>query len=111
MNRVFRISTNFFDRPKTVKLIRRSGLEGAFSLLRLWSFTAQFRPDGILSNMDAEDIEIAAKWSGAAGDLVSALVDVRFLDRLDENTYVVHDWAGKAKGYPRRGRKTGAKSE
>ena len=61
MNVDIRPSVTFFDHPKTIRLIERLGLEGAWALLRLWVFTAQYRPDGRLNDLDEEDIAIAAK--------------------------------------------------
>ena len=68
MNTDIRIDGEFLDHPKTQKLIRRLGLEGLFSLQALWIWCAKNRPDGDLSGMDDEDIAIAARWTGNAGD-------------------------------------------
>lgn len=93
-----RLSVDFFQHPKTIKLQRRLGLEGVKALLSLWMWAAQNRPDGVLSGMDLEDIEIAAGWirSDPAGsdqdlDLISTLVALRWLDE-DNGTYSLHDW-------------------
>lgn len=86
-----RLSTEFLDHPKVVKLMRRLELKGLFALLRFWMWVAENRPDGDLAHMDAEDIEIAAKWDGESGALVAAMRAVRLLDG-DEGSYAVHDW-------------------
>lgn len=93
-----RLSVDFFQHPKTIKLQRRLGLEGVKALLSLWMWAAQNRPDGVLSDLDSEDIEIAAGWirSDPAGsdqdlDLISTLVALRWLDE-DNGTYSLHDW-------------------
>jgi hypothetical protein len=57
-----RLSIGFWDHPKTGRLIRRLGLQGAISLQILWLWSTQHRPDGVLSGLDAEDIEFAARW-------------------------------------------------
>ena len=71
-----RLSVDFFQHPKTIKLERRLGIEGVKALLSLWMWDAQNRPDGVLSGMDPEDIEIAAGWTRSDQDLdlVSTLV-------------------------------------
>ena len=58
-----RISTAFPRHPKTVKLQRRLGATGCGSLVCLFLWVADNRPDGDLSGMSDEDIEIAAGWS------------------------------------------------
>lgn len=59
-----RIDVEFFSHPKTVKLERRLGLEAVKALMVLWSWAARNRPDGDLSGLENEDIEIAAGWTG-----------------------------------------------
>lgn len=93
MNKDFGISIDFFDHPKTRKLISRlGGYQGAVCLVKLWSFTAMSRPDGVLSNMSEEDVEIAAWWEGEPGVFVKTLLEVGFLDRHDDGRLAVHDW-------------------
>ena len=48
MNADIRISVGFPNPPKTVKLDRRLGFQGIRSLLALWTWAAQNRPDGNL---------------------------------------------------------------
>jgi len=91
VNSDIRLSIGFFDHPKSVKLKRRLGWDGLESLLRLWFFAAQYKPDGILSGMDTEEIELAAKWNGDEGVFVGALTDLRWLECSNE-TFLLHDW-------------------
>lgn len=92
MNKDIRIAVGFLDHPKTIKLRRSLGWEGFEALLRLWCWSAQYRPDGVLLDMTDEDIEIAAQWKGEQGMLVAMLVALRFADR-EECHLVLHDWA------------------
>jgi hypothetical protein len=87
-----RISTALPQHPKTVKLQRRLGTPGCWSLICLFLWVADNRPEGDLQGMTAEDIEIAANWAGATGSFVSTLAEVRFLDG-QEGAYNIHDWA------------------
>jgi hypothetical protein len=87
-----RISTALPRHPKTVKLQRRLGAQGCWSLLCLFLWVAENRPEGDLRGMTGEDIEIAANWQGDVGEFVRTLVEVRFLDGQDA-TYKIHDWA------------------
>ena len=91
MNTDFRIEIGFFSHPKTQKLRRRLKAEGESALVRLWSHTAQYRPRGVLTGMDTEDIALAAAWQGDADEFVRTLEELRFLDR-DGSAWSVHDW-------------------
>jgi hypothetical protein len=87
-----RISTALPRHPKTVKLQRRLGAPGCWSLVCLFLWVAENRPTGDLKGMSGEDIEIAANWPGDTGSLVHTLAEVRFLDG-QEGAYKIHDWA------------------
>ena len=102
MNADIRISVGFPNHPKTVKLDRRLGFQGIRSLLALWTWAAQNRPDGDLGGangrctvvrrpLDEEDIEIAAQWPGEPGLFVATLVALGWLDRT-ERGYLLHEW-------------------
>lgn len=86
-----RISITLPSHPKTQKLIRRQGPAAAWNLICLFLWCAGNRSDGDLSGMDAEDIEIAAGWTGEPGVLLRALIDVGFVDG-EAGSYTVHDW-------------------
>ena len=92
MNTDIRLSIGFWEHPKTVKLERRLGLSAVRSLQILWMWAAQNRPNGSLSGMDTDDIEIAAKWYGEPTALFDALTSLGWIDKNDE-TYALHDWA------------------
>jgi hypothetical protein len=87
-----RISTALPRHPKTVKLHRRLGAPGCWSLICLFLWVADNRPDGDLKGMTAEDIEIAANWAGDIGTFVVALSEIRFVDGMD-GAYKIHQWA------------------
>ena len=86
-----RISVGLPAHPKTKKLIRRLGEGGAWRLVCLFLWVAQSRPDGDLSGMTGEDIELAADWQGEEGAFIKALIEVGFVDG-EEGAYSVHDW-------------------
>jgi hypothetical protein len=92
MNKDFRLSVGFIGHPKTVKLRRRIGADGVLSLIALYGFTAQNKPDGRLAGMSEEDIAIAAGWSDDPVIFISGLMECRFLDDVD-GAFVIHDWA------------------
>ena len=86
-----RISVGLPAHPKTKKLVRRAGEAGAWRLVCLFLWVAQSRPDGDLSGMTGEDIELAADWQGEEGAFIKALIEVGFVDG-NEGEYSIHDW-------------------
>lgn len=91
MNTDIRLSVGFWRHPKTVKLQRRLGLEAVRSLQILWLWVAQNKPSGELAGLDDEDVSIAADWNGEAGEFVSALTSIGFLDGSC-GSYSLHGW-------------------
>lgn len=91
MNKDFRVSVGFMAHPKTHKLRRKAGDIAVLNLLQLWSFVAMNRPDGNLSGLDVDDIEIAAGWAGEPGAFVDTLSALGFLDG-EPGAFRVHDW-------------------
>lgn len=87
-----RLSVGLASHPKTKKLIRRVGGDGAWRLVCLFLWCAANRPDGSLEGLSDEDIELAVDWPGAEGEFIAALRDVGFLDG-DELNSEIHDWA------------------
>lgn len=97
-----RLSVGFPHHPKTIKLERRLGFQGIRSLLSLWTWAAQNRPEGNLGGandrsttvqrpLDEEDIEIVAQWPGEPGMFVATLVTLGWLDQTDHG-YCLHEW-------------------
>lgn len=91
MNTDFRVSVDYFEHHKTKKLIRRIGEAAPVYHLKLLAYAAVRRTNGVLTGMNAEDIEIAAGWNGEAEALVKALCEVGFIDNSD-GIYSIHDW-------------------
>lgn len=87
-----RLDVGLATHPKTKKLVRRLGGDGAWRLVCLFLWCAANRPNGNLTGLSDEDIELAVDWPGAEGEFVAALRDVGFLDG-DELNSEIHDWA------------------
>lgn len=81
-----RLAVGWVDHVKTRRLIRDCGTDGAFCLLRLWSYAATNHPDGVLPEGLLED---AAGWTGEPGKLQAALLAHRWVE-ADGRT--LHDW-------------------
>ena len=87
-----RLAVGLATHPKTKKLVRRLGGDGAWRLVCLFLWCAANRPDGNLAGLSDEDIELAVDWAGGEGEFVAALRDVGFLDG-DELSRQIHGWA------------------
>jgi hypothetical protein len=86
-----RLNTRLAEHPKTRKLERRLGAAACWALVKLFLWVGDSRPDGDLTGLSDEDLELAVNWSGPA-PLVPVLADVGFFDGESGN-YRVHDWA------------------
>lgn len=101
MPRFIRVDTDLPDHPKTLRFIRLCANPLApFALIRLWLWAADRRPDGDLFQMDADDIERAAGWTGMAGKFYLAAVECSFLDG-ESSRHTLHNWS-EYQGYFQR---------
>lgn len=91
MNIYYRVKIGFFNELKTKKLKRRLGIESVIAILKLWGYAAEFRPDGNLSGMTDEDIELSVGWDDAR-PLMPTLAALGFVDGSN-GEYRLHDWA------------------
>lgn len=92
MNFDIRLSVGFWQHPKTRRLEKACGLKGVRSLQILMCWTAQNRPDGVLTGLDAEDIEFAADWRGKKGKFFEAC-NGQWLDEAEDGSYSLHEWS------------------
>ena len=92
MNADIRISISFRGHRKRRKLRAILGPDATDYLLDLWIGAAVSRPEGILHDFSALDIALEAGWAEDPGAFVKALVEVGFIDVLEDGTYALHDW-------------------
>lgn len=91
----FRVDAAVFTNPKIQRLFRRFGDLGFTCLMRLWAFTRQHRPNGILVGLDDEGIATAAGWPAEreTEDLVRLLSELTLIEKSDDGvTWQIHDW-------------------
>jgi hypothetical protein len=105
------LDTNYFDHPKTIRLVGLLGRGAEVLPLRTWCYVAKHHPvDGRLAGYSVQEIEAIAGWWGERGKAVEALIAVRFLDKV-KSGYRVHGWkkrAGHIWAYKLRSRKANA---
>lgn len=94
MNTDIRLHITFWGHHKTKRLKSALGSDGIESLLKLWLWTAQNRPSGILTSMDTRDIELVSDWNGLEGEFFKTCHDIGWIDDSDgkSRTYEIHDW-------------------
>ncbi|WP_213577603.1 hypothetical protein [Paenibacillus lautus] len=79
---------------KTKRLSRKLGITVPATighLHLLWWWAMDNLPDGCISLLEPEDIADEMMWTGDADELLSALIDVGFIDEIDEELFI-HDW-------------------
>jgi hypothetical protein len=86
-----RLDLDFIEHPKVRKLIKRSGYEGFYSLIKLFSITGKLYKNGVLKDCGIEDIEDLSNWNGNEGEFVETLLQVKLLD-FENGVYQIHDW-------------------
>lgn len=83
------LDLDFVDHPKIKRLIARTGYEGVYCLLRLWSYVARFhREDGSLASYTDDEIEQFAGWQGVRGGFLQGLLELSLMDSNKD----IHDW-------------------
>lgn len=88
----YRTEFSFYSDKRTFMLKRRLGNDGLASLNFLWCWTAMNYPEGVLHNTTAEEIEAVSFWDGKPGDFVPTLLQLHWLDQLEDGTYALNKW-------------------
>ena len=83
-----RLHVGWLRHYKTEMLRANLGDGAALSLLQLWCYAAEHRPDGDLSSMSPAAIEAASYWRGQRGKLYEQLLECGWLD----SNNCLHDW-------------------
>lgn len=87
------IDLDFFDHPKTRRLVDRLGRGAEAMLVRMWCYTARYYSEtGRLTGLPGPEIEAVCRWEGEKGKAIAALVECGWLDKTPEGDYQVHDW-------------------
>lgn len=83
------------DHPKMLMLASLLGLEkwGAVGVMEsVWHFTAKYAPAGDIGKYTDEMIAVGIGWSKSAEQLISALVESKWLEMSGQVRLYVHDW-------------------
>lgn len=90
------LDLNYFDHPKTKRLVGLLGRGADVLPVRLWCTCGKHYSDsGELTGLTAQEIESQVAWWGRPGQMVAAMLKVGFLEEID-GQFVVHDWTDHA---------------
>lgn len=89
-----RVLCTYWSHPKTSRLKQMLGNDALWIPVRLWSFAAEHRPDGLLEGLSAEDLAAAIGYSGSPKRMLKALIQARFVDAkpLQIHNWSEHNW-------------------
>lgn len=86
------LDLDYFNHPKTVRLVGLLGKEAEVLPLRLWCYCGKYHcVDGKLSGYSPQEVESAVGWWGKPGEMVTAMVKVGFLE-AEVDGFLVHEW-------------------
>lgn len=93
------IDDGFLEHPKTLRFCRvvREPC-GAVYLMRLWTWATKSAPDGDLTGLEPEDVELPLRWSGEPGACFAALVACGFIDVDPNGSHAIHNWGARTGG-------------
>jgi len=86
-----RLKVGFRDNAKIMGLEEELGEGAVLSLLTFWCWVSINRPDGVLSGLKKEHIELHARWRGNAMSFFCAMLSRNFVTEK-EGVFIVHDW-------------------
>lgn len=90
------LDLNYFDHPKTKRLIGLLGPGAETYPIRLWVYCGKYHhKDGDLSSYTDGEVEAVSGWTGHPGRMLQAMLTVGFLER-SESGLRVHDWQDHA---------------
>lgn len=87
MSLYIRLQTTYWNHRKTSRLKLSLGEYGLWIPPRLWSYAAEYQPDGDFSDYSADDLKTALNYSGDATSMLKALQDAGFMDGMK-----IHGW-------------------
>jgi hypothetical protein len=90
-----KVKTGTESKLKFKLLLRR--IKGSRWMVRglldtIWEFTSTNAPDGDLSRFSAEELAIGIDWQDDPEQLISILVELKWMDRTPDGRLLIHDW-------------------
>ena len=90
------LDLDFFDHPKTKRLVGLLGKGAEVLPIRLWCACGKYQAEsGRLIGYSTQAIEATCAWWGRKGEMVDAMLEVGFIEKTDDG-FQVHDWPDHA---------------
>jgi hypothetical protein len=88
------VDLDYFDHPKTKRLVGLLGVGAELLPIRLWAYTGKYHPrTGIITGYAPQEVEIFVGWKGKPGKMVAALLKVGFVELVGTPKCLkIHDW-------------------
>lgn len=93
------LDLNYFDHPKTVRLVGLLGRGAEILPVRLWVYAAKYLAEtGEFIGFSPQEIESIARWWGKSGEMVDAMIQAQdekglgFLEKTDRG-YRLPNWS------------------
>lgn len=87
------LDINYFDHIKTKRLVSRLGKHAEILPVKLWCYASKHPMlRGRLMTYTPRDVAGVLAWRGDPVKLINVLVELKFLDRIGENDYQIHEW-------------------
>lgn len=106
------LDPNFFEHPKTRRLVALLGPGADILPIRLWAYCAKVHPkNGVLWGYSAKEIEAIIGWTGRQNQACKGLLGVGYLIRAQKG-FSCKDWhqhQGHLEAFSRRGRENARK--
>jgi hypothetical protein len=83
------------EHPKTIDLAQRLGVPRyvAVGILEsLWHFTSEFAPQGNIGKFTDAAIAGHIHWEKTCKELVTSLIEAKWVDKCAKHRLIVHDW-------------------
>jgi len=91
-----RLSTNYLDHHKILKLRQICGSDAVLAHQRLLLYARENRPDGIFEGMDKDDLALIIRNEitnvNERYNAVETMLKLRLLDVNSEGDFCIHDW-------------------
>lgn len=84
------LDADYWDHPKTLKLIELLGPRGESIPLKMWSWAARFKVSGVFDSV--AQLAIACRFRGQAETVQTALKSAGF---IDPDGLTIHDWTSR----------------
>lgn len=87
------LDINYFEHPKTQRLISKLGESSALIPIRLWCHAAKYCPKfGHFNGYTTSEVRAITKYRGDVPRLLSVMTEVGFIDQLENGNFKLHDW-------------------